>query len=562
MRTFVGEMKRLVYILLGLMLVGVACRRSPHGTEAQLVAIDSLVSAQPDSALALLAGINADSLPADLRADHDMLTTQALYKAYIPASTDTLIARAWSYYRDHGPYDRRIRAMLYSGTTAEELGRPDSAMRWYKRTELESRPDDHYHRAYAQECMGTVYQTNYLFQHAIEKYRLVISNENKLTDSTIIKFCTLQLTKLYLLEHLDSVRYFLNKLEKYINSSSHDPNYERLFRENSIFYHYYNEDYLHTVELGQRAIVSDSNLVSCACWQVVSIAYAKQKNIDSAKYFFAHAPMPTNLDDSVWSFQAKSEISLLEGNLPASVEHKTNADELAGIKVFNSLKNTLFKQESKEEKEWREEQQHQDFLIKEIVIIIVATLVFLLLFIIYWYREAKKKRELRDMKQFIEQLELQAESEQQLREEYRQTKEQLESRNAEIVSIHSSMDHFTETLRTLLSTLQKPSKKNQKADNEYILKDVLSEQFFMFLRQYIDASHNLMVTDMLANQQLSEQDINIICMHLCKIPNSVIRIYAGYTNEHSVTTRKERIVKIFLGKNAKISDIMNYKERS
>ena len=166
------------------------------------------------------------------------------------------------------------------------------------------------------------------------------------------------------------------------------------------------------------------------------------------------------------------------------------------------------------------------------------------------------------MKQCIEQLELQAESEQQLREEYRQTKEQLESRNAEIVSIHSSMDHFTETLRTLLSTLQKPSKKNQKADNEYILKDVLSEQFFMFLRQYIDASHNLMVTDMLANQQLSEQDINIICMHLCKIPNSVIRIYAGYTNEHSVTTRKERIVKIFLGKNAKISDIMNYKERS
>ena len=313
MCTFVGDMKHLVYILLGLMLVGVfSCRRSPGGTEARLVAIDSLITAKPDSALSLLADINADSLPADLRAYHDVLTTQALYKAYIPATTDTLIARAWSYYRDHGPYDRRIRAMLYSGTTAEELGHPDSAMRWYKRTELESRPDDHYHRAYAQECMGILYQKNFETRYAIDKYRSATELWLVEKDTINYLFCCQQLSQLYQKEevkHRDSAFYYIN-IVKRVADEKNDSVYKTLAATTLAFRLYFDSCYVRTKNILVLAIRDYEPYVPTESWYYLSQCFCKLGMSDSAEQFLL---TPTSTLDSAMYYHAKALICSSKG---------------------------------------------------------------------------------------------------------------------------------------------------------------------------------------------------------------------------------------------------------
>ncbi len=137
-------MRRILHILLLFVLLSVVadgCRRTDGGEERRLVAIDSLIASRPDSALALLARVDTAALAEPDRAYHALLTVVALYKAYIPATSDSLIARAWRYYEHGGPYDRRVRAMIHQGTVAEELGHPEQAMRWYKQAEAFARPD-------------------------------------------------------------------------------------------------------------------------------------------------------------------------------------------------------------------------------------------------------------------------------------------------------------------------------------------------------------------------------------------------------------------------------------
>ena len=336
MCTFVGNMKHLVYILLGLMLVGVfSCRRSPGGAEARLVAIDSLITAEPDSALALLAGINADSLPADLRAYHDMLTTQALYKAYIPATTDTLIARAWSYYRDHGPYDRRIRAMLYSGTTAEELGRPDSAMRWYKRTELESRPDDHYHRAYAQEKMGILYQSCFSYRQAIEKYRMALSTMDS-TDIAAWAYCTQQLAQLYLSEKPDSARFYIDKISKYVKDSN-DSIYLLANLTNKSSMWFYCQQYDSATDVAREAINIFDKKVPYTCWYDLVVSYANIGRIDSAQLYFARMPIASTKRDSIFYYEMLHVLNRNQGKWENALKYE---------KISNNLTDDVWSNES------------------------------------------------------------------------------------------------------------------------------------------------------------------------------------------------------------------------
>ena len=358
MCTFVGNMKHLVYILLGLMLVGVfSCRRSPGGTEARLVAIDSLITAKPDSALALLADINADSLPADLRAYHDVLTTQALYKAYIPATTDTLIARAWSYYRDHGPYDRRIRAMLYSGTTAEELGRPDSAMRWYKRTELESRPDDHYHRGYALMSMGLIYQRSFETKQAINKYLSALS----CMDSSQIKrwaYCTQQLAQLYLLSNSDSARIFIDQISQYVQETG-DSIYMLANWSNKSMMWFYNEQYDSARNAALAAITSFDERAPYTCWYQLVISYSKLNKPDSARFYFSRIPPAATIKDSIYYYEMLHVLSRHEGKWKDALQYKKISDNISDEVLTDEAGNSLLDAEYKALEEFNLASQDQ-----------------------------------------------------------------------------------------------------------------------------------------------------------------------------------------------------------
>ena len=137
--TFAG-MKRWPVVILVLMTVLGAvvpgCRQVPRYDE-RLTAADSLMKGDADSALAMLEALPIGDLHTGRdSAYRDLLLTQARYRAYVTATSDSDINRALAWFRAH-PADREklTRAYIYKGAVMEELSKPDSAMLYYKHAE-------------------------------------------------------------------------------------------------------------------------------------------------------------------------------------------------------------------------------------------------------------------------------------------------------------------------------------------------------------------------------------------------------------------------------------------
>ena len=148
-----------VMVVLGAVVSG--CDGTPRH-DSRLTAVDSLLRDCPDSALAMVQAVCRDSLNEADRAYRDLLLTQARYKAYVPATSDSDINCALAYYRAH-PAEREklTRAYIYKGAVMEELGHPDSAMLHYKQAEAVAAPDDYFNLGYIKLRMGALYRNNF-----------------------------------------------------------------------------------------------------------------------------------------------------------------------------------------------------------------------------------------------------------------------------------------------------------------------------------------------------------------------------------------------------------------
>ena len=164
-------------VLITAILTGIldSCGGAPH-YDNRLVAADTLLNdnANSEKALEQLSSINPSDLSSQSdRAFYGLLATQARYKCYITASSDSDINRALDYYQHHGnEKDKLIRSYIYHGAVMEELGKPDTAMLSYKRAELEAlEKRDIFNVGYARLRMGVLYNEHHAYDgRDIEKF--------------------------------------------------------------------------------------------------------------------------------------------------------------------------------------------------------------------------------------------------------------------------------------------------------------------------------------------------------------------------------------------------------
>ena len=164
-------------VLITAILAGIldSCSGAPH-YDNRLVAADTLLNdnANSEKALEQLSSINPSELSSQSdRAFYGLLATQARYKCYITASSDSDINRALDYYQHHGnEKDKLIRSYIYHGAVMEELGKPDTAMLSYKRAELEAlEKRDIFNVGYARLRMGVLYNEHHAYDgRDIEKF--------------------------------------------------------------------------------------------------------------------------------------------------------------------------------------------------------------------------------------------------------------------------------------------------------------------------------------------------------------------------------------------------------
>jgi len=103
---------------------------------ARLQQAEEWMWTHPDSSLQLLESLpNAHQLTGEAQARYALLLTQARYRCYQPATSDSLIRLAVDYYTQHEDLPRRFSCFLYLSDIYIELGRTQDAMLPLKQAE-------------------------------------------------------------------------------------------------------------------------------------------------------------------------------------------------------------------------------------------------------------------------------------------------------------------------------------------------------------------------------------------------------------------------------------------
>ena len=126
----------LPFIVFTSLMIGIFAGCDRSGTNNELVNIDSLLSQkQYETALKKIKTINPNNLGNKDKAYYSLLKTQADYKNYIVATTDSAINFAVNYYERSTDKEKYTRSLIYQGCVNEELGNLEEAVKCYHKAD-------------------------------------------------------------------------------------------------------------------------------------------------------------------------------------------------------------------------------------------------------------------------------------------------------------------------------------------------------------------------------------------------------------------------------------------
>ena len=168
--------KHLIGILV-LTLTFAACGRHRQA-DALLGRADSLMASRPDAAYALLDSVRDEARGTWGRADrmrYELTLAEAMNKAYVPFTTDSVMKRVARYYDRHGSANQQLKAHYLLGCTYRDMGEAPAAINaWQEAVEkadTTSADCDYttFFSIYGQ--MASVFQAQQLTTMEIEAYR-------------------------------------------------------------------------------------------------------------------------------------------------------------------------------------------------------------------------------------------------------------------------------------------------------------------------------------------------------------------------------------------------------
>ncbi len=427
-------MKQLPIVIVMLLAVLVAVVTGCDGTpryDTRLAAADSLMRDNPDSALAIIEAINRGSLATTAdTAYHDLLLTQARYRCYIVATSDSDINRALAYYRAHdNEREKLTRAYIYKGAVMEELNHPDSAMLYYKHAEATAAPDEYFNLGYTKMRMGSLYSDYYdmdgkgiqKYSDALLYFMLTDDLENQLR-------CLNNLGCLYRDIKPELAEYLLLKASD-LSRQLNDTNYIISNIHSLLILYYYQQRYDESVQLiHELTQFPDTLFYYDLCFCAANV-YAKSGQLDSAQHFFDLGVKNHKQNDAVYRMyyiSSLGELSAARYDTLKYLELNQECNRISDSLLFNKEKKTIIDTEESFEKNIASKNikriNQQRFVFKSIIIIALLVLVFV---IIRYYRKkhcfnmliAELKQEninhshdLRELQQNINRLEIQDQS--------------------------------------------------------------------------------------------------------------------------------------------------------
>lgn len=533
-----------------------------HGVmddDARLMAADSLLHHDADSALALLSSLDGSKLAsAPDRAYHALLLTQARYKCYVAATSDSLINMALSYYQEH-PEEREklTRAYIYKGAVMEELGEGEQAMTHYKRALEVADPQDHFNQGYIRLRIGTIYKNIMdadnrdikLLQEALQYFKQV-------PDSGYILACMSELGICYVKQDKDSALAYSTKaveLAKSMNEKGIEQTSLvniaklRMFKDNA---HDNEAAKQIALSLVKEGLIDQS--YSDDVLMIAAMTLARLNKPDSASLYLGKTTTRDKLPPGSQVFYDKclAEIAFSRGDLNRYRLYQAKAIQQADSMASNSMQMKLHEVEAKYDNEALkyENLKYKSNLEIYSLLFLVALGALVITVLAVSLKSAKRKHLLSQSRAVIEQLD----------EDTRRLKEQLGANKTMNEDLKQAIRYQIDNFTNLVGQHKKQFALNPKQfgllfQQSYSVNQP-SSKFWDGIRAYADTTCNGIITSTLEQYpDLSEIDMRFLALCCCDLPTTVIMACMGYNDSHSVYNKKRRLAEA-MGLTGKLDD--------
>ena len=522
------------------------CRHHAAHYDRRLTAADSIMAYHPDSALQLLKQMDVSQLPT--RGDHAyycLLLSQARYRCYVTATSDSDINRALDYYRQH-PSEREklTRSYIYKGAVMEELGEPEQAMTHYKQAMETAAADDAFNQGYVRLRMGKIYYDNYVADSSdITLLKEALHYFIMASDSIYIQTCTKAIGEAYFKTNRDSSRIYLERAEALARQLN--DNYAKqtsLIRIADIKMFSKDPSDIETAkDIALSILKNPTSDTEERQHVLMTAAYtlAKQNKADSAVHYLDQVtPADFSSEQQVFYHTCLAEVARCRGDIKQYQAHFEQADHLADSLMSNDLQHQLRDVEAKYD---NEKLKYQALRYKTIWLIsllsmamVISTLVIAMMMI--RKKSATRKRQLLESEETIERLTSEARLLESQLKAHQGMSEELKQ------AIRNQIDVFARLIEQhSLQSAHAPQKFSEMFKKSYSIKQPDSS-FWSGLRSYADSAFNGIITRTAeAYPSLNETDIQFLSLYCCDMPTTVIMACMGYNEAHSVYNKKRRI---------------------
>jgi len=552
-----------VILVMVAVLVAVVTGCGAHRYDGRLVAADSLMRNDPDSALALLENLPTASLTTDGdRAYHGLLLAQARYKAYVVATSDSDINRALSYYRDHSSEREKLtRAYIYKGAVMEELGHPDSAMYYYKSAEATAAPDDYFNLGYCKYRIGELFQAQ-ISQDSIAILMLkdALHYFTLLNDTNYIIACYGVLGAVCGVNKPDSTEYYLSKAIKL--SQQFDSTKQYTYKSKLAGFNlYYKKDYDCAKNISMDIMRNGANYCEESQFYYYAVlSYIYLGNIDSAKLIANIIPAPIDAVDSMMHYDVVAELA------KAELEHEKYSNTLS--KNMDLKTNYIYGLQGKKlistEKEFRQLQainNAQNRITNLNLILFIAFIATVFLLVLVFTMKTQIKNHQTRINEIYHQLDESLQHLEQEREKnkHNKTVSQLTAYRISAlqelyydirVKAPTSGDN-TKQIIPLSSLLKRMNERNE------LLKLELRDTFWEKIKLSVDGEYNGIGSFVERHYpDISDKEKKLFYLSCANISPQIIKLCLNYSNAKTVSNYKIKLVREGFGLNMSFEEFV------
>ena len=488
--------------------------------------VDSYIEARPDSALAVLEGIDVEDLGSrEEKAKYALLMSMALDKNYIDKTDFEVLQPAIDYYEDHGTATDKLRTFYYQGRIYQNGGDDEMAMECFVRAVEEGDG--------AEDCMtmarclfsqGTLYQALYNWERVIEtniaaaaffQFGGNINSQLRSLSRALIGYSQ---TK-----DLEAAGKCFNVCEDLLDQASLSNKSFYYAAKLSYYFEHYDSKQLEDV------LNEYLNCVPAAHWDWQSIAYA-----------YTILGEFENASDALSNYRGDKNARYYA---ITSAIHKDRREFQKAIEAYekyihlsDSLDLVIFEQDTKfvEERHNLEVQAYKEREAKNnrtIIILICIIVLFVALIAIYLIRKqlqirTAEKKQLEIEKKRYEQLYADAIAE---RDALTKLIEDSSVKDETKAVIRESLEVLN---KVIISHITDTSSANKKAFQELEALVADRDSFIESTRLTIEGNNPEFITA-LKKQGLTDEEINICCLYVIGLKGKDIKAYTSQPRHYN-----------------------------